>query len=70
MKESEKLGKKQLSQVTLHFVLGHSSRKQTVEADLTTAFWLWVSSEFSQQGSLHDSHRLESCAQYCILGTL
>ena len=31
MKEHEKLGQKQVSKVTLHFVLGHFSRKQTVQ---------------------------------------
>ena len=30
MKEDEKLGQKQVSKVTLHFVWGHFSRKQTV----------------------------------------
>ena len=30
MKEHEKLGQKQVSKVTLHFVWAHISRKQTV----------------------------------------
>ena len=30
MKEHEKVGQKQVSKVTLHFVWGHFSRKQTV----------------------------------------
>ena len=30
MKEHEKVGQKQVSKVTLHFVGGHYSRKQTV----------------------------------------
>ena len=30
MKEPEKLSQRQLSKVTLHFVWGHLSRKQTV----------------------------------------
>ena len=31
MKEHEKLGQEQVSEVTLHFVLGHFARKQTVK---------------------------------------
>ena len=34
MKEHEKLGQKQVSKVTLHFVWGHLSRKQTVTSIL------------------------------------
>ena len=30
MKEPENMGQKQVSKVTLHFVLGHLSKKQTV----------------------------------------
>ena len=33
MKEHEKLGQKQVSKVTLHFVLGHLTRKQTVRGE-------------------------------------
>ena len=31
MEEHKKLGRKQVSKVTLHFVSGHLTRKQTVE---------------------------------------
>ena len=38
MKEYEKLGQKQVSKVTLHFVWGHLSRKQTVITPYTAVY--------------------------------
>ena len=42
MKEHEKLGQKQVSKVTLHFVWGHISRKQTVNPTNQFTDWVYV----------------------------
>ena len=60
MKEHEKLGQKQVSKVTLHFVWGHFSRKQTVIQSIIKVSFQLMSEQF----------RVLKGASHCILSAI
>ena len=70
MKEHEKLGQKQVSKVTLHFVWGHFSRKQTVAEDISMRNIFAFEVRNNMKCNANVTARPKSCGiHYCAAAT-